>query len=68
MIIVLLMMNFPAKSYICGYVMFLCKIDEEWSCGCELLVNSWLFVVDLVLEHVVNELIPWVSLLVNCWI
>jgi len=23
-----------AKSYICGYVMFLCKIDEKWSCGC----------------------------------
>jgi len=22
------MMNLHAKSYICGYVMFLCKIDE----------------------------------------
>jgi len=28
------MMSLHAKSYICGYVMFLCKIDEEWSCGC----------------------------------
>ncbi len=51
------MMNLHAKSYICGYVMFLCKIDEEWSCGCELWVNPWLFVVDVVLEHVVDKLI-----------
>jgi len=28
MIIVLLMMNLHAKSYICGYIMFLGKIDE----------------------------------------
>jgi len=29
-----MMMNLHAKSCICGYVMFLFKIDEEWSCGC----------------------------------
>jgi len=28
------MMSLHAKSYVCGYVMFLCKIDKEWSCGC----------------------------------
>jgi len=28
------MMNLHARSYICGYVRFLCKIDEEWSCSC----------------------------------
>ena len=64
MIIFLLIMNLHAKSYICGYVMFFCKIDEEWSCGWELWVNSWLFIVDVVLEHVVDELISWVSLFV----
>jgi len=30
-------------------------------------VNSWLFVVDVVSEHVVDELISWVSLFVNWW-
>ena len=33
----------------------------------ELWVNSWLFVVDVVLEHVVDELIQWVSLFVKWW-
>jgi len=33
----------------------------------ELWVSSWLFVVDVVLEHVVDELIQWVSLFVNWW-
>jgi len=27
-------MSLHAKSYVCGYVMFLCKIDKEWSYGC----------------------------------
>jgi len=33
----------------------------------ELWVNSWLFVVDVVLEHVIDEMIQWVSLFVNWW-
>ncbi len=28
------MMSLHAKSYVYGYVMFLCKIDEGWNCGC----------------------------------
>jgi len=65
MIIVLLMMNLHAKSHICGYVMFLWKLMKNEVVVVELWVNSWLFVVDVVLDHVVDELISWVSLFVN---
>jgi len=67
MIIVLLMMNLHAKSYICGYVMFLCKIDEEWSCGFGLWVSSWLDVVVVVMECVVDELMHWVFIVMDWW-
>jgi len=51
-------MNSYAKSYICGYVMFSVKswwINEV--VVVELWMNSWLFVVDDVLKHVVDELV-----------
>jgi len=54
MIIVLLMMNLHAKSYIVGIL-----------CFCVKLMKNEVVVVDVVLEHVVDELIPWVSLFVN---
>jgi len=51
------MMNLHAKSYICGYVMFCVKLMNNEVVVVELWVSSWSFVVDVVLEHVVDELI-----------
>jgi len=49
------------------YVSMLCfcvKLVNNEVVVVGLRVNSWLFVVDVVLEHVVDELISWVSLFV----
>jgi len=51
------MMNLHAKSYIVDILYFCVKLMKNEIVVVELWVNSWLFVVDVVLEHVVDELI-----------
>ena len=60
-------MNLHTKSYMCGYIMFCVKLMNNEVVVVGLWVNSWLFVVDVVLEHVVDELISWVFLFVTWW-
>ena len=50
-----------------GMLCFCEKLMKNEVVVVELWVNSWLFVVDVVLKHVVDELMPWVSLFVNWW-
>jgi len=56
----------PKVMYV-GMLCFCVKLMKNEVVVVELWVNSWLFVVDVVLEHVVDELISWVSLFVNWW-
>jgi len=46
-----------------GILCFCVKLMKNEAVVVELWVNSWFFVVDVVLEHVVDELIQWVSLI-----
>jgi len=53
----------PKVIYV-GILCFCVKLMNNEVVVVGLWVNSWLFVVDVVLEHVVDEFISWVSLLV----
>ena len=67
MIIVLLLLNLYVKMNRNEHSMFLDEIDELWSGGCELWMDSCSIVVVDDLNHVVIKLIHWVSLIVNWW-
>jgi len=56
----------PKVIYV-GILCFCVKLINNEVVVVGLWVNSWLFVVDVVLEHVVDELISWVSLFVTWW-
>jgi len=56
----------PKVIYV-GILCFWVKLMKNEVLVVELWVNSWFFVVDVILEHVVDELIQWVSLFVNWW-
>jgi len=84
MIIVWLMMNLHAKSCICGYVMFLCRIGEKWSCGCWIMSEFmiiccwccfgtcwWIDIMGISICELVMRIVVVVEKLwklVNCWI
>jgi len=56
----------PKAIYV-GILCFCVKLMKNEVVVVGVRVNSWLFVVDVVLEYVVDELIQWVSLFVNWW-
>jgi len=56
----------PKVIYV-GILCFCVKLMNYEVVVVELWVNSWLFVVDVVLEHIVDESIQWVSLFVKWW-
>jgi len=62
------MLNLHAWNLYMGILCVLLKIDEEWCC-CSwiLLMNSWLIVVVAVMRCVVDELIPWVLIIIELW-
>jgi len=64
------MMSLHAKSYICGYVMFLYKIDEEWSCGCWIMrefmiISCWW--IDIMGIHICELVMRIVVVVENLW-
>ena len=59
MIIVLLMMNLHAKSYIFGMLCFCVKLMKNEVVVVELSMSSLLDVVVVVMECVVDELMDW---------
>jgi len=56
----------PKVMYV-GMLCFCVKLMKNEVVVVELWVDSWLFVVDVVLKHVVDELTQWVFLFVNRW-
>jgi len=56
----------PKVMYV-GMLCFCVKLIKNEVVVVELWVDSWLFVVDVVLKHVVDELTQWVFLFVNWW-
>jgi len=56
----------PKVMYV-GMLWFCVKLIKNEVVVVELWVDSWLFVVDVVLKHGVDELTQWVFIFVNWW-
>ena len=52
--------------YICGYVLCLCEIDEEWGCSCWI-ADDFMIICCCCLGCFVDELMHWVFIIVNWW-